>query len=111
VVAGYKWFVSCADCWAHGPLLDTKDAAVAEWNGGELRAQLAAVPFDSLKRIVDAVLLGATPLQFDLDAGAAWIKRDPYKHPSFDELKERFGHYFDAIEDVDEWVRQQRRGE
>ena len=37
VVAGYKWFVSCADCWAHGPLVDTKDAAVTEWNGGELR--------------------------------------------------------------------------
>ena len=43
VVAGYKWFVSCADCWAHGPLVDTKDAAVTEWNGGELRAQLALV--------------------------------------------------------------------
>ena len=27
------------------------------------------------------------------------------------ELREKFGHYFDAIEDVDEWVRQQRRGE
>jgi hypothetical protein len=27
------------------------------------------------------------------------------------ELREKFGHYFDAIEDVDEWVRQQRSGE
>ena len=27
------------------------------------------------------------------------------------ELRDKFGHYFDAIEDVDEWVRQQRSGE
>lgn len=53
----------------------------------------------------------------DVDALIAWLQRwreanpPPSAAEAMAELRERFGHYFDAIEDVDEWVRQQRSGE
>lgn len=74
-------------------------------------AVLASIPMAPLLRFVEAILMRGQPLQFDVDAVERWLQADGRKVPSLAEIREKFGHHFDAIEDVDEWVRQQRRGE
>ena len=50
-------------------------AEQAEADARDVRAWADAVPVASMVRIIDALLMGGQPLQYDMDAAETWAKR------------------------------------
>ncbi len=70
----------------------------------ELEMKLAAVTAerDALKAELEVAMM---------DPNTVFETPKPSAVDAFVELHEKYGQYFDTIEDVDEWVKKQRRGE